>query len=64
MIEMALRVTMRSDADASALAYQAESTVRRNTNASAATTVPAMVRKDRVLLRRKALRSAKPVSVT
>ena len=63
-METAFRVTTRSAALASLLAYHADSTVRRNTNASAATMVPSTVRKARVLLRRKALRSARPVSVT
>jgi len=40
MMEMAFRVTSRSAALASLEAYQAASTVRRNTKASAATIVP------------------------
>ena len=64
MIEIALRVTSRSAALASLEAYQAASTVRRKTKASAATIVPRMVSTDRVLLRKKALRSARPARVT
>ena len=64
MIETALRVTTRSAAEASLLAYQAVSTERRKTKASAATTVPSTVSSARVLLRKKALRSARPASVT
>jgi len=64
VIDIALRVTSLSAALASLDAYQAASTVRRKTKASAATIVPSTVRSARVLLRRKALRSASPASVT
>ena len=61
--ETALRVTTRSALDASALAYQAVRIVRRKRNATAESTTPRMVRNERVLLRRKALRSVSPGSV-
>src|ERR1041384_6103596 len=62
--EMALRVTTRSAAEASLDEYQAVSTVRRNRNATTESTTPSVVKTERVLLRRNALRSAIPVSVT
>ena len=63
MMEMALRVTTRSALEASALEYQAVRMVRKKRKATAERTTPAMVREERVLLRRKALRRARPVSV-
>ena len=63
-METALRVTTRSAALASLLEYQAARTVRRKTKAIAVTMVPSTVRSARVLLRRNALRSASPASVT
>src|SRR6202022_3251891 len=62
--EMAFRVTMRSAEDASLLAYQAVSTVRRKRKATVVITTPRTVRKARVLLRRKGLRTERPASVT
>ena len=44
--------------------YQAVSTVRRKRKATAESTTPSTVSPERVLLRRKALRSAKPARVT
>src|SRR3982074_834589 len=59
---MALRVTMRAAEDASLLAYQAVSTVRRKRKATVVITTPRTVRKARVLLRRQASRAERPRS--
>src|SRR5205807_10654866 len=64
VMEMALRVTMRSAAEASLLAYQAVRMVRRKRKATAVITTPRTVSTARVLLRRNALRTARVASVT
>src|SRR2546422_9501034 len=59
VMEMALRVTIRSAAEASLLAYQAVRTVRRKRKATAGITTPRTGGSEGGLLRRNALRTAR-----